>query len=165
VTSTTISAPRRGRRILTALSTVAATALLSGCALFSPMATEIPYNPGDGVGVSIGDVEVRDLIVIGTEEGAAATVSAYVVNNSADEVTVGFQAEGASPATVDVPPNSALQVSPPGERGLTIDSLPVAPGAVLPLAVQVGDNPPAQVGTPTVSTSTALYTDFGSGEG
>jgi hypothetical protein len=48
---------------------------------------------------------------------------------------------------------------------VTIDALPVRPGAIVPMAVQVGDNPPAQVGAQSVTTSTPLYTDFGSGEG
>lgn len=165
MTSTTISAPRRGRRLRAALGALAATALLSGCAVFSPMATEIPYNPGDGTSVSLGDVEIRDLLVIGTEEGEPATVSAFVVNNSSEEVTVSFQAEGAAPASVDVPAFGAQQISPPGESGVTIDALPVRPGAIVPMAVQVGDNPPAQVGAQSVTTSTPLYTDFGSGEG
>ena len=155
-----ISAPRRGRRVLAAASALATSVLLSGCAVFSPMATEIPYNPGDGTSVTVDAVEVRDIIVIGTEEGAEATVSAYLVNNSADEVTVTFQAEGASPATIDVPANTALQASPPGDAGLTIDSLPVAPGAFVPIQVQVDEGAPAQVNVPTVSASVSLYTEF-----
>lgn len=165
MTSTTISAPRRGRRVLAALSALAATALLSGCAVFSPMATEIPYDPGDGVSVTVDAVEVRDIIVIGTEEGAEATISAYLVNNSAEEVTVTFLAEGASPATIDVPANTALQASPPGDAGLTIDSLPVAPGAVVPMQVQVNEGAPAVVNAPTVSTDVPLYTEFSPSDG
>lgn len=163
MTTTQTSAPRRGRRLLAGLSALVLPALLSGCALFSPMATENMYNPGDGVNLELGDVLVRDLLVVGDSEDGPATVSAYVVNNSAQDVTVTFSAAGGSPATVDIPAGTAAQVSPAGESGVQLDSLGVAPGAMLPLTVQVGDNPPATVSTPTVSSQNPQYADDNSG--
>lgn len=160
VTTTHLSAPRRGRRLLAGLSALSVAALLSGCAVFSPMATEIPYNPGDGVAISLGQVEVRDLIVIGTDEGEPATLSAYVVNRSAEDVTVSFATEGGSSGTVDVPANSAVQASPVGEEGLTLDSLEVGIGSMVPLRVQVDDDAPAQVSAPSVSASNPMYSDL-----
>lgn len=160
MTTTPTSAPRRGRRLLAGLSALSLAALLSGCALTSPMATEIPYNPGDGVAVSLGDVEVRDLIVVGTAQGEPATVSAYVVNDSADDVTVSFVSEGAAPASLDVPANSAVQASPVGEEGITLDSLGVVLGSMVPLTIQVDGNAPAQVGVPSVSASNPMYSDL-----
>lgn len=163
MTTTQTFAPRRGRRLLAGLSALVLPALLSGCAVFSPMATENMYNPGDGVNLEFGDVLVRDMLVVGDAEDGPATVSAYVVNNSAEEVTVSFAAAGGSPVTVDVPAGTATQVSPAGESGVRLDSLGVAPGAMLPLTVQVGNNPPAEVSTPTVTTENPLYADFTSG--
>lgn len=160
MTSTQTSTPRRGRRLLAGLSAVSLAALLSGCALNSPMATTLPYNPGDGVAVSLGSVEIRDLIVVGTEQGKPATISAYVVNRSADEVTVSFASQGGTPATLDVAANSAVQASPVGERGLTLESLDVAIGAMVPVTVQVGGDAPAQVGVPSVPASSSMYSDL-----
>lgn len=162
MTTTQTSAPRRGRRLLAGLSALALPVLLSGCAVFSPMATENIYNPGDGVSLELGDVLVRDLLVIGDSEDGPATVSAYVLNNSAEEVTVSFSAAGGSPVTVDIPAGTAAQISPPDDSGVQLDSLGVAPGAMLPLTVQVGDNPPAEVSAPTVSPSNPMYADYSS---
>lgn len=162
VTTTQTSAPRRGRRLLAGVSALVLPALLSGCAIFSPMATENVYNPGDGVGLEFGDVLVRDMIVIGDSQDGPATVAAYVVNTSMEDVTVSFTAAGGSSATVDVPAGTSTQISPPGESGVQLDSMGVPPGAMLPLTVQVGDNPPADVSTPTVSTDNALYSEYGS---
>ncbi|MCA1783276.1 MAG: hypothetical protein ABR500_02735 [Dermatophilaceae bacterium] len=160
MTTTQISAPRRGRRLLAGLSALTLAAALSGCATFSPMATQIAYNPGDGVAVSLGDVEVRDLIIIGTAQGEPATVSAYVVNRSDDDVTINISSEGNAPASLDVPANSAIQASPVGEEGLTLESLPVQLGANVPLQFQVDGNAPAQVDVPSVSASTPMYSDL-----
>lgn len=124
------------------------------------MSTDIVYNPGDGVAVSLGDVAVRDLIVIGTEQGEPATISAYVVNGSAEDVTVSISSEGSAPATLNVPANTAVQASPAGGEGLALESLGVAVGAMVPLTIQVDGNAPAQVGAPSVSASNPMYSDY-----
>lgn len=160
MTSTQISAPRRGRRLLAGLSALTLTTVLSGCAIFSPMSTELPYNPGDGVAVSLGEVQIRDIVVVASAQGEPATIAAYVVNRSAEDVTVSFATEGGEPATLDVPAGAAVQASPAGEEGLTIESLEVAPGAVVPLAIQVDGNAPARVGAPSVSASNPMYSDI-----
>jgi len=120
------------------------------------MSTEIVYSPGDGISLDLGDVVVRDLIVIGTEEGAPATVSAYVVNNSAEDATVSF-----GDAEVSVPAHSAMQVSPAGESGVTLPSLEVAPGAMVPMSVSVDGSPAADVRVPSISPDNPIYADFG----
>lgn len=160
MTSTQTLAPRRGRRLLAGLGALALTTALSGCAVFSPMTTELPYNPGDGVALSLGEVQIRDIVIIASAQGEPATIAAYVVNRSAEDVTVGFATEGGEPATLEVPAGAAVQASPAGEEGLTIESLEVAPGSIVPLQIQVDDNAPARVGAPSVSASNPMYSDF-----
>ena len=160
MTSTQTSTPRRGRRLLAGVGAVSLAALLSGCAVNSPTTTALPYNPGDGVALSLGAVEIRDLLVVGTEQGQPATISAYVVNRSADDVTVTFSGEAGAPATLDVAANSAVQASPVGEEGLTLESLDVALGSMVPISVQVGGDAPAQVGVPSVPASSSMYSDL-----
>ncbi|MDO5503756.1 MAG: hypothetical protein Q4G67_11345 [Actinomycetia bacterium] len=159
--TTTQTITRRGRRLLAGLSALALVALLSGCFYVSPMATENVYNPGHGVSVDLGPVQVRNLMVVGTAEGEPATVSAYVLNNGTEAVTVNFSA-GGEPVGVEVPRNAAMQISPAGEgEGVTLDSLGVAPGAMVPLSVQVDDGAPAQVGVPSITAGAPMYEDFG----
>lgn len=162
MTTTKTLAPRRGRRIVAALSTLALPVVLAGCAVFSPMATENIYNPGDGANLSLGDVEVRDILVVGTEEGGPATIVAYVVNNGDEPVTLDFATASGGSASVDVEPGAAQQISVPGEEGVTLDSLDVRPGAVVPLQIQAGEGAPAQVNVPTVSTENPMYADYAS---
>lgn len=156
--------PRLARRIMTGFSALAATALLSGCAIFSPMATENMYNPGDGLPVGFGEVEVRDIILVGTEEGAPAVISAYVVNNSDEAQTVAFTAEGGTPVEVEVPANSATQISAPGDA-VELESLPGTPGSMIPLTVQVGEGAPASLNAPSVTPENPMYADYADGAG
>lgn len=158
MTTTQTSAPRRGRRILAGLSALTISVVLAGCSTTSPMSTELVYNPGDGITLDLGDVQVRDLLVLGTEEGAPATVIAYVVNRSPEtEATVSF-----GDSEVTVPAGTALQVSPPGEAGLELSSLDAAPGAMVPVEVSVNGGPPAQVSVPVLTTDNPNYSDYGS---
>lgn len=159
MTTTKTSAPRRGRRLIAGLSSLALPFILSGCFVFSPMATETMYNPGDGVNVDLGEVQVRDMLVIGSAEDAPATLVAYVVNHSSEPVTVDFTGSGGT-ASVEVEPNSSTQVSPPGEGGSSFDSLGAAPGAMVPIQVSVNGGPAAEIGTPTISSENPTYTDY-----
>ena len=160
VTTTLTSAPRRGRRIIAGLSSLALPFVLAGCYMFSPMATENMYNPGDGVSVELGQVVVRDLLVVGTTEEESATLLAYVVNNSTDPVTVDFTIAGET-VSVDLDPHEALQVSPPGEDGASFASMGAAPGAMVPVQVSVDGSPAAELGAPTVTPDNPMYADYG----
>ena len=159
VTTTKTLATRRGRRIVAAVSALALPVVLSGCAVFSPMATENMYNPGDGTNVSLGDVEIRDILLLGSEQDGPARIIAYVVNNGTEPVTVDFTGAGGS-ASVEVEPQSAKQISAPGEEGVSLDALGVAPGAMVPLQVQAGDSAPAEVSVPSVSAENPMYADY-----
>lgn len=161
MTTTKTLAPRRGRRIVAAVSALALPVVLSGCAVFSPMATENMYNPGDGTNISLGDVEIRDILVLGSEEDGPARILAYVVNNGLEPVTVDFTGTGGA-ASVEVDPQSAQQISVPGEEGVALDSLGVRPGAMVPLRVQVGETAPAEISVPSVSTENPMYADYDS---
>ena len=159
MTTTKTFAPRRGRRLIAALSTLALPAVLAGCAVFSPMATENIYNPGDGINADLGAVTIRDLLVVGSGEDEPATIVGYVINNSDNEVTVTFTG-GSGPASVTIPARSAQQVSPAGEAGLSIDPLGVPLGSIVPLQVTVDGNPAASIGAPSVSTEHPMYTGY-----
>jgi hypothetical protein len=163
--TTQTPAPRRARHLLAGLTALALAAVLSGCAVFSPMSTQENYNPGDGVAAGLGDVEVRDLLVVGSQEGEPARVLGFVVNNSDDDVTITISSDGGGEVTVDVPGRSATQVSPEGEEGVVLDTLPVPIGSMVPLTIQVGANPPTQVNAPSVSTEKEMYAPFGPSDG
>ena len=161
MTTTKTLATRRGRRVVAALSALAVPVVLAGCSMFSPTATENIYNPGDGTNLSLGDVEIRDILVLGSEEDGPARIIAYVVNNSAEPVTVEFTGAGGS-ASVEVQARSATQISAPGEQGVTLDTLGVRPGAMVPLGIQVGETAPTEIGVPSVSTENPMYADYAS---
>ncbi|GAB3063528.1 hypothetical protein [Sediminivirga luteola] len=68
---------------------------LSGCAaLISPQQTLHRYAAGDGASVSVGDVDVRSLKVVGTEASEPAQVLYVAINNGDSPQTLSLTIAG-----------------------------------------------------------------------
>ena len=89
---------------------LAGVVVLSGCQVASPIQTNVPYQPADGVAVDLGDVQIRDLVVVSGAKGEVGTLSGMVVNQGASRVTITF-ATGDS-ADPFVPGRSIMLLSP-----------------------------------------------------
>ncbi len=123
------------------LALVAAAGVLgvSGCQSFSPVTTEIRYEPSDGVAVDMEGVEVLNLLVVAESEGATGILSGYVVNETSDPVTLTITTDpaGAQNTEVEVPPGT-LRLDGGGDTErdpVTIESVSQAPGAMVPVSI------------------------------
>jgi hypothetical protein len=124
---------------------VAATGL-AGCQVASPITTDLDYEPADGVSVGVGDVVVRDLLVISEAAEGEGVLRGLVVNEGSEPATVSIQLEDQSSLApqLEVPPGGSARldgVSPTGETGepVTITSVPSAPGTYMTLRVVTAD--------------------------
>lgn len=142
---------RTGRGAAAALSL----AVVAGLTACSPLTTDLPYAPSDGIRVDVAPgVIVQNLLVVAAEEGAVGALQAGLVNNSAADITVAIGVqhfEVAAGATV-------LVGGPSGTMSL-IESVDVAPGAVLPLAVGTPGSA-TEVPVPVLDGTHPDYTDL-----
>lgn len=137
------------RRLGVAALTLAAACALAACQINSPVTTDLPYDPADGVSVDAGAVKVRDLLIVSEGDGASGVVSGLLVNTGAEPVTVQLTA-GETPLepAMEVPPGGAVRLdgrSTTGEQGeqgaqgenqgVTVPAVDVAAGATLPVQV------------------------------
>lgn len=104
-TRTTTSPARRLTLVVAAL---AATAGLSACQVASPITTDQPYDPADGVSLDTDEVSVRDLLIISEGNGTPGVVVGYVVNTSAEPLTVEVALEDEGTRT---PLSPALEIA------------------------------------------------------
>ena len=82
---------RPGRRSGRALAAVLVGALaLSACQTQSPVQTDVPYQPADGVAVNLGAVQARDLVVVTGGKDAGRRPVGSLINTGGDPVTVTF---------------------------------------------------------------------------
>lgn len=125
------------RRTLTALAAAAVVTVgTAGCQVFSPTATDYPYAPADGIQANVGDVAIRDLVLVVSGSGDAV-VSGGLVNEGSQPVTVQFapQQQGGSAGSgseVRVQPYEQVDLS---KQGLQLSGITAKAGALLPVSV------------------------------
>jgi hypothetical protein len=147
-----------GARALTGATISVAVLALSGCQLESPIQTNVPYQPADGVAVDLGDVQVRDLVIVTDAKGGVGTLSGLVVNKSTGPVTVTFATGPGALASgrAIIPAGTATRLSGvEGVTPVTIPRIPAAPGDMVNVVVSTPD-----AGAPVVSVPVLLPTGY-----
>ena len=151
----------------TAASVFIAGALLvgtSGCVFFTKTATLIQYDPSDGIGASVGEVEVRNALGIMGEDGDAISLMITLINSGDRAAGVRLQySSGGEDMTTIVRVGAGSTVSLgnelEGDQLLIVDP-DVAAGDLLPVYVQYGDNEGVQMLVPVVE-ATGVYAELG----
>jgi hypothetical protein len=145
-----------------AMMTALATALVlgtAGCTFGARIATNIPYEPSDGVGTTVGDIAVRNALLI-TEDGSTLNLVVTFVNSSDSDraITVQWQGEGGRESDrVIVNANRAAILGGPEQRQILIEGVEVIPGALFPLFFQYGDQPGMELLVPVLDGSLPEY--------
>jgi len=124
------------RRAAAALSGLAVATLASGCMVFNPVQTDVPYEPADGVSANVGQLALRDLVVVGGG-GGSAVVSGSAINLSNESMTVQVapQSSGgasASGSEVRLRPRQQLSLA---TKGLRLEGIEAKPGTVIPISI------------------------------
>ena len=125
---------------------------LSGCQVMSPLQTNIRYEPADGVAVDLGDVLIRDLLVISNAKGGAGTLSGMVVNRGAKPVTITFAAGetgGSTRAQVLAGAQSRLSGTA-GVDPVTLPAIDAAAGDVVTITVSTPAGGASEVSVPVL---------------
>ncbi len=128
-------------RVVAAKTALAAGAValgLAGCSVTNPAVIKEPYPASDGIDADLPgtDVLLRNLIVIGAEQGAEAELIGSVINNGDEDARVNLQAavgESGQPSqtTVSVGARQVVQFGPGADQTpVSITALAVPPGDV-----------------------------------
>ena len=135
---------------------------LAGCGL-SPAQTTIAYDPSDGVSASVGDVQVRNLLVVGSTAEAPGIVSGVLLNSGTDAVTVTVASGTSAPVPVDIPASSSVRLGvagtdpaatpapgTPGRAVVQLSSVGEPAGAVIPVTLTSAGGGTTTVQVPVV---------------
>lgn len=127
-----------GRRTTAVLAAVALGAtVLAACSTQSQAQTNVPYQPADGINLSLGSIEARGLVLVSAAKGAAGVMVGSLINNGADPVTVSFltrdqaQSNGTDGPSMDVKGYSQTPIT-----GIQLASVPAAPGDLTTVVLQ-----------------------------
>lgn len=131
---------------------------LAGCNFTTPQATTYPYDPSDGVGTTVGEIELRNVLAI-TEDGTEANLVFSAVNNSDSDVTLTGQVgtgSSASDVTVTLTPGyNELGYDEAGQVVLTGVDSPA--GSLMPVYFQYGEEPGKEINVPVLDGSLPEY--------
>jgi hypothetical protein len=145
-----------GAPVLTAAALAGALLVLSGCQAMSPIRTDVAFQPADGVAIDLGDVQIRDLVVIVSAKGEVGTLSGLVVNKGTRPVTITFatgtgDGGGGGAAQAEVPPGDPTRLSGvEGTTPITIPSIDASPGDMIRMTVSTPTAGASEVSVPVL---------------
>jgi len=132
----------------------------TGCTLNAEIATQKDYDPSDGVGAEIGELSLRNIMLITNDAGEANLVMT-VVNAGGSDVSLNVQySDGAdeSNASIDVPGAPALlRVGDNPDSGVVLSGSDVVAGGLTPLYFQYGNTPGELVLVPVLDGALPEY--------
>jgi hypothetical protein len=123
--------------------------VLSGCQTQSPIQTDEVYMPADGVGVVLGPVQVRDLVVVSGGKDKPGTLSGAVSNSSGESQRIGFALPDGQPVFAEVGPHAQQRLS--GTTQVQLPSVPAEAGSMVNLTVQTQSAPAVVTMVPVVA--------------
>ncbi|GAA6527389.1 hypothetical protein [Intrasporangium sp. DVR] len=139
----------RSRRAAAALGGLAVATLASGCMVFNPVQTDVAYEPADGVSADVGDLAIRDLLLVGSAEGTAV-VSGAAFNGGTEPVTLQVTPQGEGAGTGSEIKLRAREQVDLSTKGLHFDGIDAKPGSIVPLAVTTQPGGTTIVNVPVV---------------
>jgi hypothetical protein len=132
----------------------------TGCNLFQPQATRNHYDPSDGVAVNVGDLDLRNLIVISDDGELGSLVLSGINTSKLDAtVTVQYQADGKIHKETFALPYSEQPTSFGGrdEPKIVLHNIGTEPGAMMQIFFSYGSVTGAGTLVPVLSSAQPEY--------
>ncbi|WP_337006929.1 MULTISPECIES: DNA modification methylase [unclassified Microbacterium] len=133
----------------------------TGCTFITPQSTKIEYAASDGVNVSDADgpIDVRNALVIATEDGSIGNFIGAIVNPTQESATLTITVEDLDPFTITVPAGDTVSLGS-DEEPLRIVGLDTKPGATVQIHFQSGDSAGVKTQVPVLDGSLPYYADL-----
>ena len=132
----------------------------TGCTLNAEIATMKDYDPSDGVGTEVGELALRNIMLIINSAGDTNLVMT-VVNTGGEDVSLRVQyTDGARQTneTLDIPGIPALtRIGDDPAEGIVVSGSEAVPGGLAPIYFQYADNPGELVMVPVLDGTLAEY--------
>ncbi|MGX5695584.1 hypothetical protein ACWKWP_05235 [Agromyces soli] len=138
----------------------------SGCAMLTYQATTEPYDASDGVSADVGELELRNILVI-SDLGVAGNLVMTVVNNGAEdrELLVEY-GDGGEAEPVEIAAGSTVSFGVGEEQGVDpikpvlLPTLDAQPGSLLPIFFQYEGAEGMEVRVPVLNGTLPEYSSL-----
>lgn len=125
----------------------------AGCSFFAPQATLKHYDPSDGIGATVGDIKVRNALLVAGDEEGEASLLVNLVNTGSTGVNLLVQYEnedGKDDTTVRVPAGDVVSFGAEGEEQFVLSGIDARAGDLFPVWFQYGDKTGKQLLVPVL---------------
>ncbi len=154
----TEGSPVKSRRLIGAIVVGAAVAFsASGCNFLTPVATNISYDPADGISGATGEVDIRNALIVANPEEPLGNVAVTFVNNG-DPTTLQIRV-GEESQTIDLDSGATTFGYP--EQQLVFDLPTLDFWAHQNVSFQADGSDPVGLPLQLFSTEAAHYEDLG----
>ena len=132
----------------------------TGCTLSAEIATMKEYSPSDGVGADLGDLALRNILLISNDAGEANLVMT-VVNTSGEDITLNVQFDSGSSRVTEplklpaVPERTRIGDDP--SAGIVMSGRDLLVGGLFPVYFEYGNVPGELVYVPVLDGTLAEY--------
>jgi hypothetical protein len=132
----------------------------SGCNLIQPQATTKQYDPSDGIGVNVGEVQLRNLILI-SDDGETASLLLSAINTTGSDIdmSIQFMSKGAIVKGELAIPSSQTPTSwgAMSEDKIVFEGIDSQPGSLLEVYFQYGSADGKTALVPVLTTGQPEY--------
>ena len=149
----------RARAVASLALVAVAAVVLAGCSLWMEPETQVPYDPSDGTNANIGELQLRNVLVV-SEDGVDGNLVMTIVNMGDNDVEVALQYETDGKKhdlTIEVPGDASTQFGSGDAGQLLLEDIGTLPGGLLDLYMQYGDVPGKQLQVPVVNGTKPPY--------
>jgi hypothetical protein len=132
----------------------------TGCTLSAEIATMKEYDPSDGVGADLGNLALRNILLISNEAGEANLVMT-VVNTSGEDITLNVQFDNGSSRITEplalpaVPERTRVGDNP--RAGILMSGPDLVVGGLFPVYFEYGNVPGELVYVPVLDGTLPEY--------
>jgi hypothetical protein len=147
-------------RIAASVALAAALVLsTAGCSFFATQATLKVYDPSDGVGVTLGNVSVRNALLL-TDDGQEASFLVNLVNSGQKTVNVKIQytnSDGPVTSTYRLTAGEAETFGKKNTKKIVFQDIDTKAGALFPVYVTYGGRTGKELMVPILDGTQAEY--------
>jgi len=150
----------KNRTRSTAAAGVIALSLLgaTGCSAVNDQATTTEYSPSDGIIQDIGDLELRNILVVSDGDGEPGRLLGTVLNDSTEPVNFELSV-GGSNLTWNIPAGGKVVYDDAPQAEVLVESVNVVPGTGIRAEATAGSET-ATLNVPVVDGQVPYYEDF-----
>ena len=145
-----------------AASVVLAAGILLGtsaCGFYAPQATLIQYDASDGVSGDVGQLHIRNALLLSTD-GELANLIVSVVNptDTLQSLLVQYESStGTVSQDVPVEANTTVTLGTDGAASVVLENMDSQPGSLFPVFFQYGEETGTELLVPVLSGSQEEY--------